>query len=554
VGWAAALLIVWVQAVLPVSLRLDAYLKKTKESQKIEAARDAHSGKKSPGQQRADKKRLDESRTQATQLFAELKKIRTPLGEVELPAWYVPPLYSLLLAGFVAYFMRRRMILNAMALRAVHLNVERLGRSTNDISGFGAWAPFWLSPLPRIRTEPGAVLNETEAAESRLAFLGWRHSHRRSTALVVLILATAGVAWWWTLAMARKMDDVRPGGPVWMHWEVHALIALATLIVALLYLRPTVIWGAFPERLVVETASRRTFFRVALTAVGAAAGLSVLPSSLAVRVLPTLRMPRFRIRVGRQEKPLSLRGGFFQNIRTCIVHAVDYHGWVLMRRTVAERNLFPVTDAQLTTLYVGVPATVTAVSGTTMRIMRGRARRPSGSRVDFRQSQTVAERLAIKLARQGNAELALQVVWAALNDGVPRWHGAPNYRLYDLYSGLLLRAHSPVEPVAAFQDLLGAGGKDDVRLQAIAARLAKPSDRWRRRWTGPAIDWRFPAPPKPRQVPLFTRVFDRFRPQPPPARPPGPKQDSLFTALWNRFFHHPRRRSVGRPRAQARKR
>jgi len=542
IGWTAALLIVLVQSVLPVALKVKAVVSKNEQADKIvettilRGRGFRNSFVATPPERRAAnvsaanvQKQLSTVRDESARLFADLQKIKTPLGEIELPAWYVPPLYSLLVAGFIVYFMRRRLVLNTMALRALHLNLETLGRSVSEIRGFGAWAPFWLAPLPRIEAEPGATVDEKTASEARIEFFGWKHYETLNTGLVALILAAAGGVWVWVLSLARKLDAIRPSGPTWLHWELHALLFLAGVIFSVLYVKPAAIWGAFPERLAVETKSRRAFLTAALVAVGAFIGISVLPQRFA-HFLPTLRVPRFRRRWWRQQAPLqNVKGGLFVNHHTKVVHAVDASGWVVRRRLVAEQNLVPVTALEVTATYVGATKTFLndLVRHTshdpndlrevgpplTAQVKDGRSRHRRNTHLDCNSARFVAEQLALNLARQGKdyLPLALQLLWTAMLDDARRFAAVPSYRLYDFYSGLLFRAGSSAEALGDFSDLIQTRWPNDARMLKILSRLKSPSERWRRRWSGAAIDWTVPHPTKTTRRSPLLRIFRRKR-------------------------------------------
>src|SRR6185369_8268026 len=114
---------------------------------------------------------------EAKESLDSLRKVKMPFGEFEVPAWYIPPIFSALLGVFLLYLLQRRLILNALALKVVHLHLQVLQQPAADLHGFGAWAPFWLAPLPKIDMRGTSA---ADAASARTAFLGWRETEGRN--------------------------------------------------------------------------------------------------------------------------------------------------------------------------------------------------------------------------------------------------------------------------------------------------------------------------------------------------------------------------------------
>jgi hypothetical protein len=502
--------------------------------------------------------------------FKKNEKIKTPLGDLELPAAFIPPLYSVLLAGFVIYLLQRRIVLNAMALRVIHLHIDALQRPASEIRGFGAWAPFWLAPLPRLATDSTSATDVADAKMARLDFLGWRESFRRKTMWFALMIAVIAFTWIRVILLARQIDLMQHGRPfILLRWETHALLFLVVCVLCFLYIRPTSVWGTFPEHLTQESPSRRVFLTATLLGIVAFVAAGLLPHRY-WRYIPLLRTPRFR-RKKRQTGPLptSFRGRLVATKNSKVTRFVDDAGWLPRRfplplpslevappgalqqaidipniqRGIDKRRQayliraqrqteMPAARARSTVVMptdsvpTDIPAEPSVLPETIAAVPVGAQTRietvqPSAItalsarkstkafRFDRRTSGFSCEQLALRSAKRGEIVEAVRILWAAiLVDTFAALSGrAPNYRLYDLLTGVAHRGDLKLDSADInLPECVKANWPNDRRLGWIVARLSTPPSSWSKQWKQTKLIW-----PKPTPVGQHPRKRHRVR-------------------------------------------
>jgi hypothetical protein len=104
---------------------------------------------------------------------ARLASVKTPLGDLSVPALYVPHVVSLLTLGLLAYCLYQRRLLLSILVGALRLETEDLERDLSNMEAIGALAPFWLAPLPR-----SVSLKSLNAPNALTKVLGWHVGYR----------------------------------------------------------------------------------------------------------------------------------------------------------------------------------------------------------------------------------------------------------------------------------------------------------------------------------------------------------------------------------------
>jgi hypothetical protein len=497
-AWLAALLLIWGGYILPLPQKLERLANANKQvqndgnrlqawEQKLQKpvpTRDALSRLKLAVQQ-AQKNNyqgnLRETQGEGEELQEDLDKIDTPLGTLEINKKFVPALWAILFAGLFTFYVQRRVLLLAMIGRAIRIHTSELGDQIKDLGGLGAWAPFWLAPLP------DATRDSQVSREDIRAILGWGprdgwRSFASSLVLAALLGLYASVLFVsWTI-----IDLVGKGEGQFRVLTIVVLGLLYCLALGGLSLWRPICYDGFPDRMLAEFPGRRAFLAVAGTA--SLVGLAILASPRYVisGLLPgkSLRVPRYRKPIRKILQPLAatLQNSFRLNLRSKIVHYVDWEGWSAGAEGMAERNLSPVERAQVKSL-LPKPEQVA----------------PNHlERLNLQQAGAMAERLALEAAQQNNLDLALNLLW----QGIGRDKAfkslnlnRPSYRLYDLYVGLTVRAGELGSE--RWKQFLHSVREQRPMDAAIQQRLAhwesfSQDSRRAKRWTGEKLLWRLP--------------------------------------------------------------
>jgi hypothetical protein len=556
VAWFAALLIVLLQTLAPLAARTIKaerqerwYNESHKEYMEAASRHLPHAETDALRQLLAGKRddELNGKREEVKALRSEmratvdqLEEISTPWGKLKMSSTVVPALYSFLLAGFLLYFFRQRLILLTLASAVLHLHETR--GPLSELRGFGAWSPFWLAPVPMIKAND----DNGGRREAMLEFLGWHSNERGRTVRFVTAFSGAAIVWIWVIVLAYRIDRLIDNPqPIWARWQFHAALFLACTALCVLQARSPIEWGAFPERIEPGNRRRRQFLNAAYALVVGAIVTSLLPTRL-LRFIPGLRQRRSP-GMGKKKKPKqqtqqtsplpqALCGRFVvgKKIRpidkpTRIVHYVNGSGWILGRMPMDERDVAATSDAEALAAWRATYPMNGEIPTTRLRVNR-------------RFGGIVAELLALRLVAAGRHNEAIDLLARAATDDLlpqsatvgllpkgttlPRPQGRaaiprrvakvdllakavtaevsqtvtfnltlpwrqPNYRLVNLLVGLLHRTGVTEELVPPIVALLRAQTRD-YRVRGAFANLKQPSPKWSAKWRGPKLRWSLP--------------------------------------------------------------
>lgn len=443
-------------------------------------------------------RKLQETERAGEDLSEDLDKIDTPLGTLEINKKFVPALWALLFAGLFTFYAQRRVLLLAMIGRAIGIHTSELGDRIEDLGGLGAWAPFWLAPLPP------ATRDSRVSREEVRTVLGWGpRDGWRSVASSLVLAALLGL-YIYVLFVSWTIIDLAGKGDGQL--RVLTLVVLGLLyclVLTGLRWRP-ICYDGFPDRMLAELPGRRAF--LGATGTVALAGLAILASPRLVisALLPgkSLRAPRYRkpaIRNRLEPLAAAYRDSFRLNRSSNIVHYVDWEGWSAGAEGMAERNLSPVERKQAISLLLQSKLKPVAPKGDPGE--NGKNQKPE-ERLNEWQTGAMAERLALEAARQNNLDLALNLLWKGIEHdrAFKRLNlNKPSYRLYDFYARLSVRAgRLGSKDWQKFLQSVREQSPRDATLQQRLARweslpeLLLRDRRLKERWTGEKLLWSLP--------------------------------------------------------------
>ncbi len=443
-------------------------------------------------------RKLQETERAGEDLTEDLDKIDTPLGTLEINKKFVPALWALLFAGLFTFYAQRRVLLLAMIGRAIGIHTSQLGDRIEDLGGLGAWAPFWLAPLPP------ATRDSRVSREEIRTVLGWGPRDGWRSVASGLVLAGLLGLYIYVLFVSWTIIDLAGRGDGQFRVLTFVVLGLLyCLVLAGLQWRP-ICYDGFPDRILTELPGRRAF----LGAIGtvALAGLAILASPRLVlsALLPgkSLRAPRYRKPTIRKRlEPLTAahRDSFRLNRSSNIVHYVDQEGWSAGAEAMVERNLSPVERAQAGKLLLLYKPKPVAAKGNLRE--NGKSRKQE-ERLNEWQTGAMAERLALEAARQGNLGLALDLLQKGIEHdrAFKRLNlNKPSYRLYDFYARLSVRAgRLGSKDWQKFLQSVREQSPRDATLQQRLARweslpeLLSRDRRLKERWTGEKLLWSLP--------------------------------------------------------------
>jgi hypothetical protein len=406
-----------------------------------------------------------------------LEKLKTPLGDLNLPDDAGPLVWSMSLAGVLIYIHRRRLVLTAMALRIVHLHLDRLHKPIGALSGFGAWTPFWLAPLPLVEGD----LEDEGLRDGLLRFLGWRSDQARRTRLTVLCLVAIALTWLFVLVVAIAYARLAEGyASFWAGWSLLVVPIVAVLAFYIPWGRRMLPMGAFPERVDrgVDEAARRRFLQAAGVISLGVVGYNVyqaIPRSL--RYLAGMRWPRHRRK--QRKNALPVRNAIVVNPKSGVLNYVRADGLALG----------------------GIQLPAARVAGLNDIINAVWRREEKGSpRLSRPRGPVIIEMVAVELATKGNVDLAIRLVLAYLREST-----STPVRLFNLVAALLAKEHSP-QQLAELQAILNQKrpGSEAVLEQPDPARAALSrvllariqGQASRRHWKNDRFIWKVPYPPR----------------------------------------------------------
>ncbi|HET7437786.1 MAG TPA: hypothetical protein VFN10_23980 [Thermoanaerobaculia bacterium] len=418
-------------------------------------------------------------RQSVTAARSHLEKLKTPLGDLNLPDDAGPFVWSMSLAGILIYVHRRRLLLTAMALQVVHLYRDRLHKPIHALDGLGAWAPFWLAPLPAVEGD-GSRLDEEGLRDGLLRFLGWRSDEARRTRLTVLCLIAIALTWLFVLVVAIAYATFAEGSrSFWAGWSL-LVIPIATLLAFHVPWRQKMLpTGEFPERVerLSDQVARRHFLQAAGVLSLGVIGYNVyqaVPRSL--RYLAGVRWPRHRQK--KKKKPLAIRNAIVVNPKSRILNYVRADGLALGGIQLPAAKVAGMSDF------------MAAIHSPQDR----RSLRFSSSR-----GPLIVEMVAVDLATKGNVPLAMQFIL----DYLTEYRTTP-IRLFNLLAALIAKERSP-QHLAALQDIferrkqLREGllerthAEHDALALALFKRIGKGA---KKHWKGDRFVWTVPYPPR----------------------------------------------------------
>jgi uncharacterized membrane protein YagU involved in acid resistance len=396
-----------------------------------------------------------------------LEKLKTPLGDLNLPDDAGPLVWSMSLAGVLIYIHRRRLVLTAMALRVVHLHRDRLHKPIGALSGFGAWTPFWLAPLPLVEGD----LEDEGIRDGLLRFLGWRSDQARRTRLTVLCLVAIAFTWLFVLVVAIAYARLAEGyTSFWAGGSLLVVPIVAVLAFHIPWGRRILPMGAFPERVdrgVDETARRRFMQAAGVISLGVV-GYNVyqaIPRSL--RYLAGIRWPRHRRK--QRKNALPVRNAIVVNPKSGFLNYVRADGLAL-------------GGIQLPAARVaGLKDIINAV---------WKPREKTSPRLSRLRGPVIIEMVAVELATKGNVDLAIRLVLTYLRE-TP----ITAVRLFNLVAALLANERSP-QRLEELRMILNEQ-PDPARaalLQVLLARIEGKASR--RHWKNDRFVWKVPYPPR----------------------------------------------------------
>jgi hypothetical protein len=303
----------------------------------------------------------------------DIAHIPTPIGTLPVSYYYLAVLWIVLLIVLLTLFLYKRLLLISLLVRTVMIDPDR----EFMLPGHGAWAPFWLAPLPKLRRAAGTDARVPSEAELR-RFLGWRSDGKWRArllyiSLAIMLLAYSGVAYLAVRVssvdypisrtepalsmrmageaqrreMAERLRRISissydPQATVNMTVLVSALL-VAVLVLCINILRVPLHVGGYPERVLAISRRRRRLLQLSAWGLGLGVIYTLLPRRYPFHYIAAGK-PRFRrAESAEQMERLAhlFAGKFGINKTSRVVHYVNRVGWMIGGIAPSPANMVP---------------------------------------------------------------------------------------------------------------------------------------------------------------------------------------------------------------------
>jgi hypothetical protein len=303
----------------------------------------------------------------------DIAHIPTPIGTLPVSYYYLAVIWIVLLIVLLTLFLYKRLLLISLLVRTVMIDPD----GEFMMPGHGAWAPFWLAPLPKLSRAAGTDARVPSEAELQ-RFLGWRSDGKWRARLLyiglgIMLLAYSGVAYLavrvssvdYPISRTEPALSMRMAGEAQRRdmaerlrrisissYDPQATVNMTVLVSALLVavltlciniLRVPLHVGGYPERVLAISRRRRRFLQLSAWGLGLGVIYTLLPRRYPFHYIAAGK-PRFRRMesIGQMERLAHLFAGKFGINRTSrVVHYVNRAGWMIGGIAPSPANVAP---------------------------------------------------------------------------------------------------------------------------------------------------------------------------------------------------------------------
>jgi hypothetical protein len=433
---------------------------------------------------------IDKEKKRAN-LEIELSNIKTPLGDLPIPTNYLPIVWMALFAGLLVFFLYKRVILLATLVHIIDIHMRQRNKPITEVKGLGSWSPFWLAPLPKIKSEISVSTKELAV------FLGWEPRARRRFWLSVVGFSAAVLIYSWVFRvlwmLSQNFNDPQSGLRVLIIAFIISGICLSALVWGFW---PQINLQNFPERLMEGSNKRRLFLKTS----GSLITLGLIYTLMPRRYLPrwlTARSPRKRSR--RQTQPLggNFRKAFQLNRKTGTIHYINNTGITMGQIALSPSNLQALDLEQVTNIVAGgnvpTPDQVGKTRGSIgPGITTNGNAKPLTPHLPVTRAGTIIEQIAIEQIQKGNVPVSLKVLWVGIIEDTKykkKNGGKPGYRLYDLFAQLASGTSDNSE-LSRLDGHIRTFWNEDQRLKDRKQKWFDLSSNWRKRAADSKFNWK----------------------------------------------------------------
>jgi hypothetical protein len=369
-AWAAALLLIIFTVLAPLSSKLNQANKKLERIQRLKEERNekiAKRSKTSGGPDEAATARLRIAIEEYDKAIKEAKQkyhrdfistvqevpLPPPLNKLNIGIPYIPLAWTILFAGMVSFYLYRRTVALGTLAQIVHIHLIENRRRLRDIRGFGSWAPFWLAPLPKVKSNDSVTPAKMRWVNRALRqILGWNKGWTQRYGLMFLCFLLASILCVWIVWIAFTLDEILEESTHRLSIAV-VIIVVGCILGSIFWLRPDIYFGGYPEQLTTPSKARRSFLWVVAASIATGLAYAVMPQEVLNYIRPP-RVPRWHKKQAAksaaiQVKPLAaeMQNKFLLNKKSRIAHYIGVDDRFFQRTKVKPEHLVSIDASKL---------------------------------------------------------------------------------------------------------------------------------------------------------------------------------------------------------------